>query len=105
MKLPKTINMSGIEWEVRRSERGGGGFDSGEHWVDIGTYGDDKRQWEVFIHEITEGIMADNLMRYQKPFTRPTNGDYLFVFNHNDFEVMFAKPLAAMLWDLLPYWE
>jgi len=105
MKLPETINVGGVEWEVRRSDGGGGCFDACDHWVNIGTDMDDKTQWEVFIHEITEGIMADNLLRYRAPHTPPDNGDYMFVFDHKQFEVMVAKPLAALLWELLPWWE
>ena len=103
MKLPKTINVGGFEWEVRRSRGAGACFNAVEHYVDIGCDCDDKRQWEMFIHEITEGILADNLMRYAKAHNPKENGDYIFVFSHNDFEVMFAKPLAALLWDLIPW--
>jgi len=102
MKFPKTVNISGQQWEVRRSKGGGGYFSCDQHVIEVGLDGDDSRQWEIFIHEVTEAIMADNLMRYQKPFTEPTNGDYLFIFTHNDFEVMLAKPLAALLWDIVP---
>lgn len=105
MKLPKAIDISGYEWQVERTEGGGGYFNCDRHVIQVGTDCDDQRQWEIFIHEMTEAIFADNLMRMQKPYTEPSNGDYMFVFNHNDFEVMFAKPLAAVLWDLLPWYE
>ena len=102
MKLPKAINLCGQTWKIVRSKGGGGFFSCDTHEIEVGLDGDDQRQWEIFIHEITEAIMTDNLMRYQKPYSDPSNGDYLFCFTHNDFEVMFVKPLASALWELIP---
>lgn len=102
MKLPKTLTVAGYEWEIRRGKGHGACFDAVEHWIDVGTSGTDDQQWEWFIHELCEGILSDNLLRYRKPHTPAENGDYMFVFDHSEFELLFAKPLSQALWEIIP---
>ena len=98
MKFPKTLVIGGIRWKiiVDRKLKGGGEFYWKEHTIRIASCYDDERRFHTLIHEIVEAILVNNNLRFQKGFTRVGNGDYLYSFNHDQFET-FTDELAGVL--------
>ncbi len=97
IKFPKSLVIGGIKWRVifdRKTE--GGEFYWGKHLIKIDrTYSDESR-FQVLIPEISEAIMVNNMMRFQKSLSEVNNGDYLFSFDHDRFEI-FTDELAGIL--------
>lgn len=100
MKVPKSLIICGIKWKIVFDRKTSGGkFYWGKHLIEIdGRYSDD-RKFEVLIHEIIEAIMVSNTMRYEKSLMEPANGDYLFSFDHDRFEI-FTDTLAGIMQQL-----
>ena len=98
MKLPKLLVIGGVKWKIVSDLRtSGGSFVWHDHIIKIEKRISWERQFNILIHEICEVIMVNNIMRYQKCFYgQPHNGDYLFSFNHDSFEI-FTDELSGIL--------
>ena len=98
MKLPKSLIIGGVKWKVViKKLSSGGAFYWHNHLIEISKKHTDERRFQALIHEIVEVILANNIMRYQKGWaSAPDNGDYIFVFNHDQFEV-FTDELSGVL--------
>lgn len=96
IKFPKSIIIGGIKWQIVFAKVCGGEFRWKEHLIKIDRSYSDERKFQVLIHEICEVITVNNAMRYQKCFSEVHNGDYLFSFDHDRFEI-FADELAGVL--------
>jgi hypothetical protein len=99
MKLPKIVNICGKEIPLKeKPKEGGGSFDFRDPLIEIGTkYKIDIP--EIFIHEILEAILVERMFRYSLR-NIGENGDYLFAFNHEQFNVI-CSDLANALKDYL----
>ena len=86
MKLPLKLTICGKVYKIIRKDLGGGEFCLGDQRIVIGTRWSDEVQFETFIHEIMEVILAEKDFRYSREVDQRTNGDYLFSFNHKEFE-------------------
>lgn len=97
MTLPKTLIIGGIKWSIVLDKKiSGGEFSWVKHQIKIQHKYSDERRFGVLIHEITEAMLVNNTMRYHKGFYDTHNGDYLFVFNHDNFEI-FTDELSGVL--------
>jgi len=98
MKLPKTLIIGGVKWKVELDSKiEGGAFFWRDHVIKIQKHYSDERKFQVLIHEVVEAILVNDNMRYQKHFSSgPENGDYLFAFNHDRFEI-FTDELSGVL--------
>ena len=99
IKLPKKIQVGSYAWTIKRDKSGGGYFDCDEQVIGVGTQVSPERQWEMFLHELVEAILADNFMRYALPHDPKENGDYLFSYDHVQHENA-VRMLAGALWPL-----
>ena len=93
MKIPKTIMIGGIRWSVVLDKTiTGGQFWWKDHTVKIGKNQSKERIINCLLHEIAEVILVNNNNRFMKCITDESgNGDYLFCFNHDQFEVFMAE--------------
>ena len=97
MILPKYIIISGKQFRVvRNSLSNGGEFDSYKQEIEVGSAGSYESQFDTFLHETCEGIMAMRDFHYAVETKEPDNDDYLFSFNHKEFEV-FCSDLTKAL--------
>lgn len=100
MKIPKTVLIASREWKVKTLPKEGGGyFDGSEFEIGIGT-AHKPNVPGIFLHEVAEAILAERSLRYQINHKPLNNGDYMFVFNHQQFED-FIFDLAYALKDYL----
>ena len=96
MKLPKKINICGIEHKViTTKERFAGEWDREKRTIKIGT-GIEGDILENFLHEVIEAITSIRDLRYALEKEETSNEDYRFSFNHKEFEQM-VKDVAAAL--------
>ena len=96
MRIPAEIEICGKKNSVILDPTSNGGaFDEGKGIMIIGT-GNKSDIPEVVLHEIVEAILVTRLMRYAIERQEPENGDYMFVFNHSQYE-LFCKDLAKAL--------
>jgi len=102
MKFPKSILICGVNYKVVFDKKVlGGEFYWAKHLIKIEKGLDNERKFAILLHEICEAIMVENFMRFQKCIDGPMhNGDYLFVFNHDNFEI-FTNFLAGILYKSL----
>ena len=100
VKLPKKVIIAGREYKVEVVKgKGGGHFDSSKPLITIGTAFTQETPG-VFLHEVAEALLAERRLRYQINHNPLSNGDYLFVMNHDQFED-FIFDLAYALKDYL----
>lgn len=86
-KIPKSLIIGGVKWKILMIPKMSGGFFSWhDHTIKISRNHTEERRFQVLVHEIVEVIMVNNVMRFQKNFNQVANGDYLFSFNHDQFE-------------------
>jgi hypothetical protein len=89
LNIPKHILICGRNYKIIKDKKiDGGNFNCGKQEIRIGTRkGTTKDELSIaFLHEIVECILAERLLRYKLGYNVPQNGDYLFNFNHKDFE-------------------
>jgi len=99
MKLPKKLFICGREWTITTTKKHGGGYFWGhEGKIEIGLR-DKKRILEIFLHEIIETIITERSCRYSL-YEESENGDYLFSFNHKEFENII-KDITSILKDFI----
>jgi hypothetical protein len=94
--IPKSITICGKPNKVIQDKSGNGGaFDEGKGIIVIGT-ANPLDVPEILVHEVVEAVLVTRLMRYAIERSQPENGDYIFVFNHDQFEIA-CKDIAAAL--------
>jgi hypothetical protein len=93
-KLPRKVLICGMWFKVRSEPRGGGSFDIERAEIGIGP--NESLPWRIFIHEVLEVILAERMHRYQRPYKPPDNGDYLFSFDHAEFDRVVRDLYAAL---------
>ena len=102
MKLPKDIIIGGRTWTIiNNSKIKGGSFKQNQ--ITIGTKSKNTDEIiQTFLHEVIEAILSEKLLRFELPYNKPylENGDYLFVFNHRDFEES-VKDISLALKEVL----
>ena len=85
MKLPETIQVCGEDYKIKLNPASTGGeFDTLKRVIVIGSY-DKLKIPAILIHELLELVFATRNLRYSKEVLNPDNGDYLFSFNHEEF--------------------
>ena len=96
MTIPKTITICGKPNRVLLDKKhSGGSFDENKAVICIGTASPADIP-EILVHEIFEAVLCVRNMRYAIQRSEPENGDYRFVFNHDEFELA-CKDVAAAL--------
>lgn len=95
-KLPKTIIVCGVNYHIKQEPSSiGGSFDEATLTITIGTkFPEDVM--DSLVHEVQELIYTKRKMRLIKEVVNPDNGDYFFVFNHEQFELAVGDFVAAM---------
>lgn len=94
MKLPKTVNISGITYPVKidKTSYDGGGSTSSPQ-ITIGTKSkNEERKLEIFIHEIMEVAACERGYRHGSGVSEGS----IFVMNHNEFD-NFAKDVSTAI--------
>lgn len=87
MKLPKSIIICGKTYKVTQNNKVNGAcFSCNSQRIEVGTRDTDEKTFESFIHEIIEIVLCEHDLRYQKNRSEIENGDYLFAFNHDQYE-------------------
>lgn len=96
MKLPAHILVCGNKYTIKKDPTSNGGsFDTYSRVIVIGTI-DKHKTPAIFLHEITELVYALRNIRYIKQVSEPDNGDYLFVCNHEQFDLASEDIAAAI---------
>ena len=94
MKLPKTVQISGITYPVKTdntSYDGDGSTSSPE--ITVGTKSkNEERKLEIFIHEVMEVAACERGYR----FGSGVSDGCRFVMNHNEFD-NFAKDISTAI--------
>lgn len=91
MRLPKNVMIGGMKWELTKDPKSNGGcFQTQPLHIEIGTR-DKERMLGNFLHEIFEIVFFESLLRYRNIHTPADNGDYIFVFNHKEFDSVIAQ--------------
>jgi len=94
MKLPKTVKINDQVWKIiKDSKMNGGCFGDGE--IEIGTK-EKRKVLSNFLHEVIEAVLTENFLRYSAPHSPVCNGDYMFVFNHKEFENIIPQIALAI---------
>lgn len=84
--IPKTILICGREHKVIVDKNSGGGwFDEAKCQIGVGTKYPNEVA-EIILHEVIEAVLSVRNMRYTKQRADIDNGDYLFCYNHEDFQ-------------------
>jgi hypothetical protein len=88
MKLPKSVCIAGKTYKITVDKNSAGGwFGTTSQEIKIGTKGlKDEMVLITFLHEVIEAIFTERNMRYSLRYNNPENGDYLYSFNHDQFE-------------------
>ena len=98
MKLPKTVQISGKKYTVRKDNTmwGGNGGTARQEIV-VGTKKDQScaRQFENFMHEVAELAAAEQHLRYEA-----ADDEVMFVMNHKQFN-SFANDIATAIMPMI----
>ena len=101
MKIPKYVTIGGFRWRIIKDKTfGGGSFNGSIPEIRIGTKQGKDDINITFLHEIMEAILAEKLFRYKKGYKSDDNGNYLFIFNHQELEYI-TQDLCLALKDVL----
>lgn len=96
MILPRRVNICGQQYVIKANPKhNGGNFSEETQMIEVGTQLPSAIP-ENLLHETIEGILSSRGMRYSLQKIEPDNGDYMFCFNHAQFE-QFIKDVAAAL--------
>jgi len=101
-KIKDTLIISGKTYKIKFDDKlTGGWFRNLDQTIVLGTKPPITKEgiWEVLLHEVCETILAEREMRYHL-YSKPGNGDYLFSFDHKEFQ-QFVKDLYLALKPLL----
>jgi DNA-binding transcriptional regulator WhiA len=85
---------------VYHPNRSGGQFHTKSKEIHIGKRCSKQDALEVLLHEIAEVILVERNLRYAQEKENKENGDYLFSFNHGEFE-MFIKDLTLAIQEII----
>ena len=97
MKLPKSLIICGKTYKVIKDpKQEGASFRFSKQEIRLGTDYLPEKTHNFLIHEVLEIILADRNLRYAKEYSVKTNGDYLFCFNHDQYDWV-AEELAYVL--------
>ena len=97
MRIPKSVMIDGRKWKVILDPKDGGGwFSSNKSTISVGIAHGMEHAWNVFLHECAEAILTMLWLRYQKAKDVQGNGDYVFVMNHDQFEVFINNLSIAI---------
>lgn len=94
MRLPKTVQISGITYPVKIDNKSydGSGSTANPHIV-VGTKSkNNERCLEIFIHEVMEVAACERGYRYGGG----VSGGSMFVMNHNEFD-NFSRDVATAI--------
>ena len=81
---------------IKDLKQEGASFFLGEQEIRLGADYTEEKIHGFLIHEVLEIILTDRNYRFAKEFTAKTNGDYMFVFDHNQYDCI-AEELAYVL--------
>jgi hypothetical protein len=96
MKLPKTITICGDKYAIKPcATSNGGSFDTFKRVITVGVL-DPLKTHSIIIHEVVELVFAIRNIRYTKEVVSPDNGDYLFCFDHEQFNQAMEDVSAAL---------
>ena len=97
MKLPGKVIIYGREWKVVKDPKSNGGnsVTAPRPEIHVGTK-EKSRIPEIFLHEVIESILMDNCLRFRAPHVNSDNGDYVFIFNHQQFENIVPQIVLAL---------
>ena len=98
LKLPKTVQISGKTYNVRRDKkRWGGTGRTGKQEIVVGTRNDQSshRKFENYVHEVAEVVACERHLRYEA-----SDEEVVLVMNHKQFDA-FANDVAAALWPMV----
>lgn len=98
MKFPKTVQISGKAYTVKKNDkRWGGRIRTGSQEIVVGTEKDQTshRILNNFIHEILEGVTLERKLRYEA-----ADDEIMFVMTHKQFDD-FAKDVATAIRPLI----
>lgn len=94
MKLPKKVNICGVDYSVIQDKKDGGGeFSAAKYQIKIGTKWP-KHVPNIFLHEIIECIITERCQRWR--MYDGTNEKMLFCFNHAEFENIVMDIASAL---------
>lgn len=96
MRLPRKVIISGKIYSVKRNPRHQEGWGSGntrKRLITIGSkYRNPKLAYETFVHEITELVLLENNLR----FNRDTNDEFFYLVKHHELERVTTDIAIAM---------
>jgi hypothetical protein len=96
MKIPKRVLLAGVHYSIKIDKnKNGASFNCAKKEIWIGTK-DPNEIEENFIHEVCECILAIRDYRYIPQKAEISNNDYIFNFNHKEFE-SFIRDLTIAL--------
>lgn len=98
MKLPKTVQISGKTYAVRKDNKiWGGNGGTGRQEIVVGTRKDQstQRKFENFMHEVTELVAAEHSLRYES-----ADEEIKFVMSHKQFD-RFASDVATAIFPMM----
>ena len=98
MKLPKTLQISGMTYPIRTDKTSyDGGGSTASLGIMVGTKSKNaEREWEILLHEVMEIAACERGYRYGSGIS----GGAVFVMNHKEFDD-YAKDIATAIRPLL----
>ena len=101
MKALKSVTCASKRYSVKyHPNTSGGQFHTKTKEIHIGTKCSKQDMLETLLHEIAEVILVERNIRYAQEKGVTENGDYMFVMNHDSFE-MFIKDLTLAVQEIL----
>lgn len=94
MKLPKTVNICGMTYPVKKDKTtyDGGGSTTNPH-LTVGTKSkNEERHWEILLHEIMEIAACERGYRYGGGVSDGS----VFVMSHKEFD-SFSRDVATAI--------
>jgi len=94
IELPKSVHIYGMDFPVKLNPKHNGGSINYE-CIEIGT-DTPGLILQTFLHEVIEGILDVNGLRYQSTDHDNGNDDIMFIFSHKDFENIVPQIVTAI---------
>ena len=98
MRLPQKVQICGMTYPVRidKTSYDGGGSTSSPNII-VGTKSkNDKRKWEILLHEIMEIAACERGYRYGNGISEGSK----FVMSHKEFD-NYSQDVAMAIWPML----
>lgn len=83
----KYIYICGRKTKIEYKKQGYSSWNEATNTITIDKFLTKEEQFLALIHEIMEAIFSIRNMRYSLETQEPDNGDYLFSFNHKEFNL------------------